>query len=187
MSFAQYGSLKACAIRLRLSWALCLLPVVAAVFPAQAIAEPPDTSLTEAQRSNATLALANWFECADCDQGELEVVTRYGRHVVPGLAATLDEGPSAASREILRRSLEELYDALVEQARERPNMKPRSSREEFVARYLAGFDVRYRVRAATALARIGGADARAVLETALPRAEYPKVRAAIKRSLKQVR
>ena len=164
---------------------LRILVFSAALFPPGVVlGETPD--LNEAERATARRALSNWYGCGECTEADLKAVTRHGEAVVPELIATLTGGPASAGRELLRHSLNEVYDGLVEQARERPDMKPASSREQFAARYLGGYDVLYRIQAARALKEIGGQDARAALQAALDHdRQAPQVRTVIRQLLEQ--
>ena len=113
-------------------------------------------------------------------------MTRFGQAIVPSLVAVLNEGPSPATRELLRRELERRYDQLAEFARKNPDAKVASTKEEFVAMYLRNFDAQHRVRAAQALGAIGGRQARA-LEAAAGKAERDDVRTTARRSLEKMR
>lgn len=160
---------------------------IAAWFPTAALGQPDSSQLSRAEAVKAVETLTRWFECADCGQSGLRAVTRYGQSVVPSLIATLNAGLSPASRELLRRLVDSRYDELVDQAQKRPDMKMASSKEEFIARYLDGYDAQYRIRAAQALSAIGGTNARSALETNLGKAERADVRTAIQRSLNEIR
>lgn len=165
--------------------ALFLSLAIAACFPTTGLGQTDSSQ--HMSRSDAVTALITWFECDDCGQGGLKAVTRYGEAIVPSLVATLNAGPSPARRERLRRSRDAGYDELASQAGSKLSMKLASSKEEYVARYLANLDARYRIRAAQALAAIGGTNARRALETALGKAERDDVRTAIQQSLNEIR
>lgn len=129
-------------------------------------------------------SLVEWFECEECEEGQLEAVVRHGELAVPSLVATLRGGPSAASREMLRQGLEERYAQIVAYGREHPAVKPGSGKDEFVAMYLEKFDAQYRVRAAQALGAIGGVKAREALSSFLPGAKRDDVRESVVRALR---
>jgi hypothetical protein len=116
--------------------------------------------------SQLRLALVTWLECEECTEGELEAVQRYGAAAVPSLGHVLARGPSAASRERVRRHLESSYaDILV--AAKKGDEKVELSQEEYVKYYLANYVGNYQVRSAQALAAIGGEEARKLLATAI--------------------
>ena len=123
--------------------------------------------MTAAESAQALQAMTTWFECEECQDGELAAVTKYGDAVVPSLIAVLNDGLSPASRERIRLDLEARYDQLAARAQQRPNAKLASTKDQFAALYLGNFDAQYRVRAAQALAQINGARARSALEGAL--------------------
>jgi hypothetical protein len=162
---------------------------VAAVLPLCALAQPPDkgAALNRPETVKATQALARWFECTDCEAGQLRAVTRFGQAIVPSLAATLNGGLSPATRETTRRFYAARYEELEKQGRADPRFKMSSTKDEFVALYVDGLDARYRIRAAQALAAIGGTEARNALQMALGQAKRADVQTAIQQSLKDIR
>src|SRR5882757_3199058 len=107
--------------------------------------------MSTAESAQALEALTTWFECEECQEGELAAVTKYGEAVVPSLIAVLNGGLSPASRERMRLDLESRYDQLTARAQQHPNQKLASTKDEFTALYLGNFDAQYRVRAAQAL------------------------------------
>ena len=143
--------------------------------------------MSPAESGQAVQTLTTWFECEECQSGELEAVQKYGQAVVPSLIAVLDGGLSPAKREQTRSELEARHDALTERARKNPNAKPTSTKEQFTAQYLGNFDAQYRVRAAQALAAIGGDKARAALQAAARKPHRGDVQAVIETSLRTVR
>lgn len=164
---------------------------VALVLAAVALAScvpPGGGGETAAQDSTRIVeTLTTWFECEECQEGELAAVTKYGERVVPTLTAVLNNGLSPATRENLRLVFEERYDTLAARARTKENAPVRGTKAEFVGRYLSNFDAQYRVRAAQALAAIGGQSARSALETAAARGNRPDVAAEITRLLRTMR
>jgi hypothetical protein len=133
--------------------------------------------LTPEERSTVTQLL----QCEECSDGELVAVTNLAARkpaVVDTLSEDLLRGPSRESRSRLRRQFLQTYreDSLFQ------NSSPEGLRPsghsvalpaviepsgEFVDHYLGNYVALYRVRAATALARIGGNKARAALDSAL--------------------
>ena len=165
---------------------ICLF--IALVSPAVAWSQdgPAGPGLSRAETVRATRALVRWFECEECEEGELPAVTRYGRHVVPSLIAALQQGPSPASRELLRRELLARYEELARQSQENPEAKLASGREEFVAHYLGQLEAQYRIRAAQGLAAIKDPKVKPALQAALARATRGDVKSAIEQSLATV-
>lgn len=153
------------------------LILFAASASAQGHLTPP---ASDAEAIAANKALLSWFECRPCRGAELKAVVAYGTAAVPRLAATLKDGLSPATRESLSVGLAARYDELDAQARGDPRYKMGSAKAEFVARYVDYVDMRYRVRAAQALAAIGGVEARGQLESALTTAKSPRVKSVIK-------
>jgi len=126
-----------------------------------------DASYATGESNIAFRALLDWFNCDGCHEGELEAVVRLGRPALSPLATVLENGPSTP--ELVAYNLH-LRNAEHDVSRStdvgsRPN-GPIGS-EAYVGLNKARFDYRYRVRAATAIARIGGAEARAALRHAL--------------------
>jgi len=142
--------------------------------------------LTPEESAKATQVLVEWFECEECEAGELSSVTEYGEAVVPILISTLNQGPSPASRELVHRELETRYDELVAYSNEHPNVKLASSKEEFVTIYLSNYIALYKVRAALALGAIGGKNAEKALESALKDADRDDVRSSIQNALNNI-
>jgi hypothetical protein len=131
-----------------------------------------NTARAQQEIANTEQALAIWLRCEYCEHGELEAVTRQGETMVPSLAAALTEGLSAKAGEGLRKDLEARYDALVQQSKENPNAPIAVTKEEFVKLYQDNSAAHQRVRAAQALAAIGGQRARAALEAAVANQAY---------------
>jgi hypothetical protein len=142
-----------------------------------------DTTWSEEEAGNPAQALANWLDCEQCEHGELDAVTRHGEGTMPGLTVALNQGPSAATRDGLGRALAERYEQLVEQSKKNRHVPIGGTRERFVEFYVGGLDAQHRIRAAEALAAIGGERARAALETAATQAQHDDVRAVITRLL----
>jgi hypothetical protein len=79
------------------------------------------------------------------------------------------------------------YRELKEYERTHPQVKVPGSEEQYIASYMDNYAALYRVRAATALGTIGGADARRALEEASRVAVRKDVREAVKASLKKMK
>ena len=143
------------------------------------------TQLSVEQSAAARNALVAWFECEECTDDELERVVEYGEVVVPNLAATLQGGLSPSKREEVRQHLQETYRALAEYAKEHKGSSLRMSEQEYLDTYLENAEALYRLRAATALGRIGTPAARAALERGLALKELrPDVRRGVERAKK---
>jgi len=164
-------------------WYLTYLMTAGCTMPSK----PTLPELTPTDSAAATEALVEWFECEECEQGELEAVTKYGGAVVPLLAAVVVRGASPASLELTRRELEKRYDELAAYQKTHPEVKLASNKEEFVAMYLGNYNALYRTRAATALGIIGGDKAKEALEQALERVRRDDERRTIKSALDTLR
>ena len=138
------------------------------------------------QSEAARTALVEWFECEECEEGQLQAVVKYGQAVVPLLRSALLHGASPASREILRRELEKRYDELQKYQQTHRNVKI-SSKEQFIASNIDNLNAQYQVRAAQALAEIGGPTAIRALEDGLDKAKRADVRTTIKNSLSKLK
>jgi hypothetical protein len=157
------------------------------LLPLGVLSQPtPSKPLSVKEAINAIDALTTYFECEECHPVQLIAVTRYGDAIIPSLAATLHGGLSPASRELMRRSLAARYEQLVRQGEKDPKFKISASEKEFVARHLEDFDARYRIRAAQALAALGGPQARAALEAALSKTARADVRTVVQQSLDKI-
>jgi hypothetical protein len=144
----------------------------------------PKPTMTVEQTEAARQALVEWFECEECEEGQLQAVVKQGQRMVPSLRAALLEGASPASEELLRRNLGSRYDELQRYARNHPEAKVASSKEEFVAMYVGNLHAQYKTRAAQALSQIGGPAAIRALEEGLGSADRPDVRGSIEAALK---
>jgi hypothetical protein len=149
--------------------------------------EQVQSTPSAADSANVVEALVTWFECEECQAGELAAVTKYGQSAVPSLISVLRGGLSPAKRELVKRQLEERHDTLTAAARRNPHLKLASTKEQFVALYLGNFDAQYSARAAQALATIGGPEARNALEDALRTDRREPVRETIRTSLQRMK
>lgn len=123
-----------------------------------------------ARATDARRAMVEYFECAECNEGQLSRVTSLGDYAVPSLSATLKNGPSNASIERMRQHLIEQHQRIVAYRATHPGPEPAPTPDEqprFVQMFLDNYKARYQVRAATALAAIGTPDARKALEESL--------------------
>jgi hypothetical protein len=170
----------------RLSWggAAGLALALMALRPGMTVGQQ---KMSPAESAQAVAALTTWFECEECESGELARVQKYGAAVVPSLSAVLDRGLSPAKREQLKVQLEARHDTLTKRADKNPKLNPRMSKERFTAHYVENFDAQYRIRAAQALASIGGAQARSALEVAGRKRNRKDVQEVITSSLRTVR
>jgi hypothetical protein len=151
---------------------------------AAAVALEPAPS---AGQSRADQVVTAWLQCDDCQAGELQAVVRLGQSVAPRLAGILNDGLPAATRDRLRRELEVRHDELAAFGQRNAHARLASSKEDFVATNMSNFEAQYRVRAAQALAAIGGTNARQSLESALSKTERPDVRRVIEESMGKVK
>jgi|GEM_PF-1899914 len=138
--------------------------------------------------SNAMrLAVVDWLECDECEEGQLERVVEYGEQVTALLIGSLRDGAAPASTELYRRELERRHDDLVAYSRDHPNAAPTVPKDEFVEHYLARHDALVRTRAAEALGEIGGPDALAALEAAAKSDQSDDVAEVIQRAMDEAR
>ena len=144
-------------------------------------------SATVEQAEAARQALVEWFECEECEEGQMQAVVKYGQTVVPSLRSALISGASPASRELLRRELATRYDELRKYQETHPYAKVASSKEQFIASNLDNLNAQYQVRAAEALSAIGGAAAARALEEGAGKAKRSDVRESIKKSLARMK
>lgn len=111
-------------------------------------------------------AVTAWLECEECTEGQLEAVAKLGELAVPSLGAALERGPSPASLERLQTHLERNYREMAVYAETHAEVKMDVKLDEYVKIYLENYVAGHRARAAEALGKIGGANARARLESA---------------------
>jgi hypothetical protein len=122
-------------------------------------------------------ALQAWFECVECNQGELDQVIRYRGDAEDALIHTLQQGPSRAKRAEIEARLGAQFDANVAAN----NWKP-EEKGQYVETYRSKAELAYRLRAIKALARIGTDGARRALAEAAHDSS-PQVSAAAKKAL----
>lgn len=154
------------------------LPAVVFLVALHADVAVAQSRLSPSQAQSAVIALSAWLESDHGDPDDLAAVLTFGQAVVPSLAAALAAGPSAARRTRLRTALETGYTA----------RKPGgASREEYVRYYMGNFEAMYRVRAAQALAAIGGPAARDAIRQSMEIEKREDVRATLKELLDEVK
>ena len=136
-------------------------------------------ALTPEQAVEARRAIITWLECEECNQGELRAVVRLGPTVVPTLAATLKEGPSQASLEFFRRYLIATYRSLKKFESTHHQSNVLLTETDYVNQYLDNYLALYQIRAAEALAAIGGPAAKTALKEAMQLPLRPDVSAKV--------
>src|SRR5262249_22766238 len=114
-----------------------------------------DAALSPQER-RAAPALANWLDCATCEHRELDAVTHYRQAVVHKLISSLTQGPSRGILGALEKALAERYEQPLEHRKKNPYAPITVTKERFGAPYGGSLDARQRIRAAQALAIIGG-------------------------------
>lgn len=155
---------------------LCVSPYVLATEPA----------FTLGQVSQVHQLLVRWFECTECNRGELKEVAELGAIAVPSLIATLQKGPSPAKQEIMRLRLLRSYKQLSEYKENHRILTATESESEYIAHYLENYLAQYQIRAAIALDEIGGPAARHALEEALTTPLRKDVQRFVNESLKKL-
>ena len=127
-----------------------------------------ELGLSPTESINARKAIVVWLECEECNEGELQAVLKLGQLAVPTLANVLKEGPSPVKQEGYRYRLLDNYEAMQKFLKARPKPGPINiSFEAYLALNMENYITLYKVRAATALGKIGGINARNALKEAL--------------------
>ena len=139
--------------------------------------------LTPQQAAQNRHAIVNYMECDECDVGQLEAVVKLGALAVPTLAVSLREGPSPSQIEMLRRNLTKTYRELKAYEMTHPDAVVPGTEEQYVKTYLENYVALYQVRAATALGKIGGPEARRALQEASIAPVRDDVRSVVKAAL----
>lgn len=123
--------------------------------------------------------LLPYLDCmdSDCDQALEEVLAYKGDAIAP-LVAVLEEGTSRTYEAELGYALAIRYDALVEAGAE-AGVKLPLDRDGFVAHGLDQADAAHRIRAAQALAQLGGSEAKEALYDAKAQPHRADVLAAV--------
>jgi hypothetical protein len=112
--------------------------------------------------------ILSWLQCEECVDGELERVALLGKKeaaAVDSLGEDLLGGPSARRRSNIRQQTESSYVEDSVYAVSVGSQLP-GTRSKYVDHYLDNFMNLYRIRAARALAEIGGPKAAAILDSA---------------------
>lgn len=152
--------------------------------PAQAAA--PRAPAENSKLSQMHRSIDAWIECDDCKESQQNAVFKAGQAAVPVLVQYLREGPSPEKRELVRRQLLSAYHDLKEYEKRHPKATVPLSEEEYVRTYLDNYAARYQIRAAAALANIGGAQARVALTEALKGSLRDDVKDAFTSALQRV-
>jgi len=158
-------------------------------WPSFAVGQLPAASrASSAQRQpiDVTAPIDSWMKCSECTERELNAVVKLGPLAVPVLGQILRDGPPAQSSQAMRNLLLANYSRLKEFEKSHPKPKVPANEQEFVKIYMDNFDARNRVRAARALSRIGGSDARTFLEEAQRAPLRDDVRQAIRHELELI-
>ena len=164
---------------------LCHLVIVGCHGPDKTTG-PTGPDVTPRVREQARVALVNWLECEECEDGELDNVLEYSELLRPSLVATLKAGPPEAGRERLRLHLSKTYRELEDYGRSHPEARLSSKgQSEYVHMYMGNYVAQYKVRAAAALGRIGGTEARESLQKARRSAEREDVKIACQQALQR--
>lgn len=144
-------------------------------------AEPPEW--VRATAPDAEALVLRWLTCEECTEGELDDLLGEGPTVVPILGRVLEEGPDSAVLEAHRAHLESRWAALADAAAADSERSMPVGEERFLALFTDSFRTLQRTRAAWALGRVGGPDARDALEAALASSPPEAVAAAIRAAL----
>jgi hypothetical protein len=142
-----------------------------------------DTSLIVERNLRMQNIILSWLECIECTDGELKAVVQLGPQALASMTASLMKGPSPASREAMRRYLLSSYKRLKEYEATHPDFHMGQSEEEYIAFYMDNYDAQHRIRAAMAIAAIGGPDAKKAL--ALSDAELKGLRLDVKKAVEE--
>ncbi|HXN50950.1 MAG TPA: hypothetical protein VN943_03360 [Candidatus Acidoferrum sp.] len=153
--------------------------------PAQAGA--PRAPAENSKLSQMHRSIDAWIECDDCNESQQNAVFKAGQAAVPVLVQYLREGPSPEKRELVRRQLVSAYHDLKEYEKRHPQATVPLSEEEYVRTYLDNYSARYQIRAAAALAAIGGTEARSAVEAVLRNPLRDDVKAALASALQRMR
>jgi hypothetical protein len=132
--------------------------------PAALTQSESQITLSPRAAAEARRTIVEWLECEECNAGELQRVVELGTVATPTLAATVREGPSEASRELVRSELGKTYDQLAAYVAEHPERELPMDREQYISTYLENYIALYQIRSAEALAAIGGDEAKRALQ-----------------------
>lgn len=147
-------------------FAIAGITIVSSMLYASPYVLAKEPAFTLGQVSQAHQLLEMWLECTECDRGELKAVASLGAMAAPSLIATLKRGPSQAKQEIMRLRLMRSYKQLTEYKNSHHILTATESEADYIAHYLENYMAQHQIRAAIALAEIGGPAARRALEEA---------------------
>jgi hypothetical protein len=116
-----------------------------------------DADRQSARRMEAQRALHTWYNCIECQKGELEELIKHQALVQESLVQTLREGPSPVQKREIELQL---------RANHRSSPSQTISEDRYVELFMANISARYSIRAATALGRINSDGARKALQEA---------------------
>lgn len=150
------------------------------------VCDAAETTLTARSSAELREILSRWLECTECNHGELEAVVRLKILALPGLMASFREGPSPANREAMRVHLMRSYKHLAEYKARHQSFNLAITETEYLDRYLENYIAQYRIRAAIALGRIGGLEAKRALEDVQLAPLREDVRNVVRQSLEQI-
>jgi hypothetical protein len=112
-----------------------------------------------AEQPSVLKALADWFECIECVDGELQQVLAYGKDVKPLLLEARRSGPTPAVREQYRRHLGTAYRQLSEYAKAHGLDAQLPDKQAYISMYMQSIESRYQGRAAAALEKLSASSA----------------------------
>lgn len=141
---------------------------------------------SQPKRSEPPRTITVWMECEECKE-ERQAVARMGAAALPFLADYLRAGAPADRQEVVRRQLAAAYKNMKDEEAKNPKAKTTMTEQEYVKTYLDNYVALYQVRAATALADIGGAEAVRLLEEAAQAPLRDDVKAVVRSSLERIR
>ena len=105
------------------------------------------------------------MQCVECDHGELDSVRALGVQALPRLRSYLLDGPEPERKDSVEQYLERTQDSLAADPTV-PGAPLHLDKTLQLRTFLGNLDATYRSRAARALQVIGGAAARAALDSA---------------------
>ena len=150
------------------------------------VSSAEETHFTTRSSTEVSEILLRWLECTECSHEELTSVVQLNVLALPSLIASLHEGPSPASRELMRLHLVRSYKQLTEYKTTHQSFNLSMSEPEYITHYLENYSAQYQIRAAIALGAIGGAKARYALEAILLTPLRKDVYSVVQRSLAEI-
>jgi hypothetical protein len=143
------------------------------------------TALATDEPEDARLAITNWIRCIECKDGELDRLTQFGEVIVPHLSTMLVGGPAQSTRDRVQQLNAVTYERLRAYSKKYRHSRFSIDKAVFLKTYLDNFILHYQIRAAHALAAIGGERAEKALTEVLETAAHPSLKAQIERLLEQ--